>query len=64
MMMIKMLIAALMVMPKTVIKRIAKTLIALTTSLFIISIRLSSLVINEKVDVCHILAIVLHGLYP
>ena len=48
MMMIKMLTAALMVMPKTVIKRIARTLIALITTLFIISIRLSSIVINER----------------
>ena len=47
MMMIKMLTAALMVMLKTVMKRIAKTLITLTT-LFIIAIRLYSIVINEK----------------
>ena len=48
MMMIKMLTAALMVMPKTVINRIAKTLITLITTSFIISIRLSSIVINER----------------
>ena len=47
MMMIKMLTAALMVMLKTVMKRIAKTLVTLTT-LFIIAIRLYSIVINEK----------------
>ena len=46
-MMIKMLTAALMVMMKTVMKRIAKTLVTLTT-LFIIAIRLYSIVINEK----------------
>ena len=48
MMMIKMLTAALMVILKTVVKRIAKTLITLTTTLFIIAIRLYSIVINEK----------------
>ena len=48
-MMIKMLTAALMVILKTVVvKRIAKTLITLTTTLFIIAIRLYSIVINEK----------------
>ena len=46
MMMIKMLTAALML--KTVMKRIAKTLITLTTTLLIIAIRLYSIVINEK----------------
>ena len=45
MMMIKMLTAALMMMLKTVMERIAKTLITLTT-LFIIAIRLYSIVIN------------------
>ena len=45
MMMIKMLTAALMVILKTVMERIAKTLITLTT-LFIIAIRLYSIVIN------------------
>ena len=39
-MMIKMLTAALMVMLKKGIKRIAKTIITLTTTLFIIAIRL------------------------
>ena len=48
MMMIKMLTAALMVMLKTVMNRIAKTLITLITISFIISIRLYSIVINEK----------------
>ena len=47
MMTIEMLTAALMVMLKTVMKRIAKTLVTLTT-LFIIAIRLYSIVINEK----------------
>ena len=47
MMMIKMLTAALMVMLKTVMKRIAKTLKTLTT-LSIIAIRLYSIVISEK----------------
>ena len=47
MMMIKMLTAALMVMLKTGMKRIAKTLLTLKT-LFIIAIRLYSIVINEK----------------
>ena len=37
---IKMLTAALMVMLKTGMKRIAKTLITLTTTFFIIAIRL------------------------
>ena len=46
MMMIKMLTAALIVMLKTVMNRIAKTLI--TSTLFIIAIRLYSIVINEK----------------
>ena len=48
MMMIKMLTAALMAMLKTVMNRIAKTLVTLITTLFIISIRLYSIVINEK----------------
>ena len=48
MMMIKMLTAALMVMLKTVMNRIARTLITLTTTLFIIAIGLYSIVINEK----------------
>ena len=48
MMMIKMLTAALIVMLKTGMKRIAKTIITLTTTLFIIAIRLYSIVINEK----------------
>ena len=50
MMMIKIhvLTAALMVMLKTVMNRIAKTLITLITISFIISIRLYSIVINEK----------------
>ena len=47
-MMIKMLIAALMVMLKTVMNRIARTLLTLITTLFIISIRLFSIVINEN----------------
>ena len=47
-MMIKILTAALMVMLKTVMNRIAKTLITLITISFIISIRLYSIVINEK----------------
>ena len=38
-MMIKMLTAALMVMLKTVMKRIAKTLITLITTLFIIKMQ-------------------------
>ena len=42
-----MLTAALMVILKIVMKRIAKTLITLST-LFIIAIRLYSIVINEK----------------
>ena len=49
MMMIKILTAALMVMLKTVMNRIARTLLTLLiTTLFIISIRLYSIVINEK----------------
>ena len=48
MMMIKMRTAALIVMLKTGMKRIAKTIITLTTTLFIIAIRLYSIVINEK----------------
>ena len=47
MMMIKTLTAALMVMLEKVMNRIAKTLITLITT-FIISIRLHSIVINEK----------------
>ena len=47
-MMIKILTAALMVMLKTVMNRIAKTLITLIPISFIISIRLYSIVINEK----------------
>ena len=47
-MMIKILTAALMVMLKTVMNRIARTLLTLITTLFIISIRLYSIVINEK----------------
>ena len=47
MMMIKMLTAALLVMLKTGIKRIAKTIITLTKTLFIIAIDFS-IVINEK----------------
>ena len=45
---IHVLTAALMVMLKTVMNRIAKTLITLITISFIISIRLYSIVINEK----------------
>ena len=48
MMMTKMLTTALIVMLKTGMKRIAKTIITLTTTLFIIAIRLHSIVINEK----------------
>ena len=47
-MMIKILTAALMVMLKTVMNRIARTLLTLITTLFIISIRLYSIVINGK----------------
>ena len=48
-MMIKILTAALMVMLKTVMNRIARTLLTLLiTTLFIIPIRLYSIVINEK----------------
>ena len=50
MMMIKMLTAALMVMLKTVMNRIAKTLVTSIITFFKISIRLYSIVINEKVD--------------
>ena len=45
---IHVLTAALMVMLKTVMNTIAKTLITLITISFIISIRLYSIVINEK----------------
>ena len=48
MMMIKMLTAALMVMLKTVMNRIAKTLETSKITFFKISIRLYSIVINEK----------------
>ena len=48
MMMIKMLTAELMVMLKTGMKRLAKTITTLTTTLFVIAIRLYSTVINEK----------------
>ena len=48
MMMIKMLTPALMVMLKTGMKRIAKTIITLTTTLFVFAIRLYSIFINEK----------------
>ena len=49
MLMIKMLTAALMVMLKTEMNRIAKTLITiLITTLFIISITLYSIATNEK----------------
>ena len=47
-MMMKMLTAALMVMLKTVMNRIARTLLTLITTLFIISTRLFSIVINEN----------------
>ena len=47
MMIIKMRTAALIVMLKTGMKRIAKTIIT-TTTVFIIAIRLYSIVINEK----------------
>ena len=47
-MMMKMLTAALMVMLKTVMNRIARTLLTLITTLFIISIRLFSIVRNEN----------------
>ena len=47
-MMIKILIAALMVMLKTVMNKIARTLLTLLITLFIISMRLYSIVINEK----------------
>ena len=47
-MMIKMRTAALIVMLKTGMKRIAKIIIRLTTTVFSIAIRLYSIVINEK----------------
>ena len=48
MMMIKMLTAALMVMLKTVMNRIAKTLVTSIITFFKISIRRYKIVINEK----------------